>query len=87
VILHITPEERMALQLLAEGTTTEGLAVHLGTSECEAGAYLTTLFAKLGAGCRAEALAAAARRGLLAATDIQRQPLHISPAPSAESAR
>jgi DNA-binding NarL/FixJ family response regulator len=41
------------------------MAGHLGTSEYEVEAYLTTLFAKMGAACRAEALAAAFRRGLL----------------------
>jgi len=42
------------------------MAAHLGTSGYdEAEAYLTTLFAKMGAACRAEAVAAAFRRGLL----------------------
>jgi len=67
VVLHITPEERAALQLLADGTTADGMAAHLGTNEIEAEAYLTTLFVKMGAACRAEALAAALRRGLLEA--------------------
>ena len=65
MILHITPGERAALRLLAQGTTTDALAGHLGTTEDQAEAYLITLFAKMGAGDRDEAVAAAGRRGLL----------------------
>lgn len=65
MLLHITPWERTALQLLALGTTAGALADRSGTGEDEVNAQLATLFAKMGAANRAEAVAAAYRRGLL----------------------
>jgi len=63
--LQITPSERQALQLLADGHTTDTVAVSLGIGRLEVDPLLTRLFAAMGAACRAEAVAAAARRGLL----------------------
>jgi DNA-binding NarL/FixJ family response regulator len=65
LVLQITPEERTALQLLADGSTTNVIAAHLGACEYEVEARLTMLFARMGATCRTEAIAAAFRRGLL----------------------
>jgi DNA-binding CsgD family transcriptional regulator len=65
LILQITPWERAALQLLANGKATHEMAGRLGLSECEVEAHLTTLFARMGAATRTEAIAAAQRRGLL----------------------
>jgi DNA-binding NarL/FixJ family response regulator len=65
VLLHITPHERAALQLLANGVETRGIADGLGVTEPELEARLNLLFARMGATSRAEAVAAAGRRGLL----------------------
>ena len=67
-MLQITPWERLALQQLAEGTATRALADHFGTSEGDLEVRLTTLFARMGVSGRAEAVAAASRRGLLTHT-------------------
>jgi DNA-binding NarL/FixJ family response regulator len=69
MVLHITPWERAALQLLANGTATNDIAGGPGTSECEVEASLTTLFKRMGATSRSEAVAAAFRRGLLTRDD------------------
>jgi len=66
-LLHITPWERTALQLLANGIATREIATRLGTGEAEVESHLMTLFARLGAASRTEAVAAAVRRGLLIA--------------------
>jgi DNA-binding CsgD family transcriptional regulator len=65
MVLHITPSERAALNLLANGVSTSELADRLGISEPEMHAQLTTLFTRMGAVSRADAVAAAFRRGLL----------------------
>ena len=67
-MLHITPWERAALQLLADGTRMNALAHRLGTTECDVEERLTTLFARMGVVERGQAVAAAFRRGLLSAT-------------------
>ena len=64
-MLHITPRERAALKLLADGRTTTEIASGLGVSEPAVEEQLTTLFARMGAASRTEAIAAALRRGLL----------------------
>ena len=64
-MLHITPWERAALELLADGTPTGALAERFGTNEAELEAMLSTLFARMGVLGRAEAIDAASRRGLL----------------------
>jgi len=64
-VLHITPWERRALQLLAQGRATTEIANCLGTGESEVGVCLTALFSKMGASSETEAIESASRRGLL----------------------
>jgi DNA-binding NarL/FixJ family response regulator len=64
-MLHITPWERSALELLASGITMSQMGGRLGMSEREIEHRLAALFAKMGAESTSEAVAAAARRGLL----------------------
>lgn len=66
MVLHITPRERAALRLMADGKATGEIASRLGISEWSLDAHLATLFERLGARSRSEAIGAAARRGLLA---------------------
>ena len=66
-MLHITPWERSVLELLANGTNARDMAWRLGLSEPEMQLQLSTLFARMGASSAADAVAAALRRGLLAA--------------------
>lgn len=63
--LRITPDERLALQLLASGHATNAVAAGLKIGTQEIDALLAALFAAMGAASRAEAVAAAHRRGLL----------------------
>ena len=67
-MLHITPWERDALELLADGTPTGVLAERFGTSKGEVEARLSTLFERMGVLGPAEAVAAALRRGLVTRT-------------------
>jgi len=69
VVLQITPSERTALQLLANGMAMSELARQLGIGECQIEAHLATLFARMGAAGRTDAIAAALRRGLLISSD------------------
>src|SRR5262249_40147155 len=64
-VLLITPWERQVLQLLADGRTINDAAAGLGMSTVDIETQLTRLFATLGAGSQAEAIAAAHKRGLL----------------------
>lgn len=64
-MLHITPSERTALQLLATGIATRELAGRLGLSAYDIDAQLASLFVRMGAANRTEAVASAMRRGLL----------------------
>ena len=63
--LHITPAERQALQQLANGRTPREIARVLGVGPLEIDPLLARLFGAMGAATRAEAIAAADRRGLL----------------------
>jgi DNA-binding CsgD family transcriptional regulator len=65
VFLQITPSERDALGLLANGTTTDEIARCLGVTVSEVEACLDALFAKMGTANPLDAVAAAFRRGLL----------------------
>ena len=65
-MLHITPAEREALQLLAKGTSTSDIATCLGVNADDVWPSLTALFARMGAATQTQAIAAAGRRGLLA---------------------
>jgi DNA-binding NarL/FixJ family response regulator len=67
VVLHITPWERRALEQLANGVAMTEIAGRLGMNEPDVESRLNTLFARMGVRTRAEAVAAALRRGLLAA--------------------
>jgi NarL family two-component system response regulator YdfI len=66
-MLHITPWERRVLEQLATGVAMIEIAQHLGMKEPDVESRVHTLFARLGVTTRAEAVAAATRRGLLAA--------------------
>jgi DNA-binding NarL/FixJ family response regulator len=63
-VLCITPWERNALQLLANGHTRNELSRHLGASASEIDSLLEELFAAMGVATQAEAIAAALKRGL-----------------------
>jgi NarL family two-component system response regulator YdfI len=64
-LLQITPGERHALRLIAQGKAFREVGQCLGVPQSEVGPHLTALFAKLGAGSQAEAIAEAARRGIV----------------------
>jgi DNA-binding NarL/FixJ family response regulator len=64
-LLHITPEERSSLQLLADGMDRRHIAGELGITEREVEGQLTSLFERMGARSAREAVAAASFRGLL----------------------
>jgi DNA-binding NarL/FixJ family response regulator len=68
MVLRITPWERTALQLLADGLGTDELAARFRITDGDVEFHLAALFARMGAGTRAEAIADAIRRGLLKAT-------------------
>ena len=64
--LHITPSEREALQMLADNKEAHDIARCLGIGLPDLEAHLAMLFTAWGTSSRAaEAVAAAARRGLL----------------------
>jgi DNA-binding NarL/FixJ family response regulator len=65
-VLQITPSERAALQMLADGQATRDIASRLRVSEHELDSRLANLFARMGAADRAGAVADAVRRGLAA---------------------
>jgi DNA-binding NarL/FixJ family response regulator len=62
----LTPREREALSLLAEGLGNRAIAARLGVSEHTAKFHVNAILGKLGAATRAEAIVLAARRGLVA---------------------
>ena len=64
-MLYMTPDERQALQMLADGTATDAIADLLGMSERQVEVRLSALFARMGATSQDTALASAFRRGLL----------------------
>ncbi len=67
-MMQITPWERAALQLLADGTPTQSLADRFMTSEADLEARLSALYARLGVRSRSDAIRAAVRRGLVVET-------------------
>ena len=73
-MLQITPWERIALQLLADGETTTDIAARFDMSDVEVEMHLSTLFARMGVSNRVDAGIAAFRRGLLTSASIPRQP-------------
>jgi DNA-binding CsgD family transcriptional regulator len=64
-MLRITPWERSALQMLAEGKGPTEVATRLSLSQMEIDRQLAALFAKMGAANCSEAIADAQRRGLV----------------------
>jgi DNA-binding NarL/FixJ family response regulator len=64
-ILRITPWERDALQLLADGHTRNKLSRYFGLSASVIDFRLEELFASMGAATQTEAIAVARKRGLL----------------------
>jgi len=63
--LQVTPRERQALQMLADGTGIGVIAARFACSEREIEQLLRTLFVNMGASSSTEAVATALRRGLL----------------------
>jgi len=63
--LSLTPRERSVLELVAAGLSNRAIASELGISEHTAKFHVRSLLDKLGAETRADAVARAARRGLL----------------------
>ncbi len=61
----LTPRETEVLQLLAEGRSNKSIAARLGISEHTAKFHVNAILGKLGAATRTEALAQAARLGLV----------------------
>ena len=65
MVLQITPAERSALEVLANGNATQDIAGCLGTTEAGLQERLALLFARLGVASGNEAVTVAKRRGLL----------------------
>lgn len=61
----LTPREIEILALLAEGLGNKAIAARLGISDHTVKTHLTSVFAKLDVSTRAEAVASAARLGLI----------------------
>jgi DNA-binding CsgD family transcriptional regulator len=74
-LLQITPRERSALQLLAQGGSPGEIADCLGTSPCELETHLAALFVRMGVRNQAEAVEAASRRGLLIREETKLEPI------------
>ena len=64
-VSKLTERQEQILSMVVDGNTNRQIACHLGIREDSVGAHLTAIFAKLGASCRAEAVAIAVRRHLL----------------------
>lgn len=62
---RLTPRELEVLQLLAGGLPNKTIAARLGISEHTAKFHVSSVLAKLGAASRTEAVALAARKGIL----------------------
>jgi len=63
--LRITPSERQALRLLANGGSRHDIERALGISGSMLEAVLTVLFGRMGVSGKTEAIESASRRGLL----------------------
>jgi DNA-binding CsgD family transcriptional regulator len=61
----LTAREREVLQLLAQGLATKQIARSLGVTERTVKFHVASIFAKLGATNRAQAIALAAQHNLL----------------------
>jgi len=64
-VLRITPSERDALQLTAQGAPTSQIGAMLGLSPADIDPFLGALFARLGVASHADAIGVASWRGLL----------------------
>jgi DNA-binding CsgD family transcriptional regulator len=64
-VLQITPSERYALQLVAEGAPASQIGAMLRLAPADIDPFLTALFARLGATSHTDAIRVASRRGLL----------------------
>ena len=64
-VLQITPSERYALQLVAQGAPTSQIGAMLGLAPADIDRFLAALFTRLGVTSRTDAVSAASRRGLL----------------------
>ena len=62
---HLTPREQEVLQLLAQGLSNKLIAVRLGISDHTVKFHVNAILGKLGAQSRTEAIAQAARLGLV----------------------
>jgi len=62
----LTPREREIVELMAEGSSNRTIALRLAISRHTVKFHVASILAKLGARSRAEAVAVALRRGLLA---------------------
>ena len=63
--VQLTMRELTVLRLLAEGKANKEIATALSIAETTVKVHLTHLFEKLGVSSRTEAMAVAARRGLV----------------------
>ena len=72
-MLQITPWERIALQLLADGETTNDIAARFDMSDVEVEVHLSTLFARMGVSNGIEASMVAFRRGLLTSASMPKE--------------
>jgi len=68
----LTPRELEVLRGVAEGRTNGAIAASLGVTERTVKFHVSAILAKLGAANRAEAVAMAARRGLMPLPDTRR---------------
>jgi DNA-binding CsgD family transcriptional regulator len=62
---HMTPRERDVLDLLGEGLSNRAIAERLGISEHTVKFHLASIYGKLGATSRGEAVRRGFRRGLI----------------------
>ncbi len=61
----LTPRELEVLEALAEGMPNRAIALRLGISEHTVKFHVSSIFGKLGAGNRTEAVRCGVRRGLI----------------------
>jgi DNA-binding NarL/FixJ family response regulator len=62
----LTPREIDVIELLAEGLSNKAIAVHLGISDQTVKFHIASIYGKLGAANRTDAVRRAVRRGLIA---------------------
>ena len=83
-VLQITPAERTALQMLADGLAHHDVASHLRISECVLEAELNTLFERMGVAGRHQAIADAVRRGVVFTQKRRQEPSETGEHPEDE---